>query len=166
MVKLIMPATSQLSATLLTNPAMDSAEHTPFFLAFGSSVFHYLNDHPSKQEMFARAMHGVYEFEDIASAYSWSQFDRAIVDVRFMFQFHSELTNLEKVGSGRGHVSVAIDEKHPNVHVILEDLPGLEDQANAYISSRDCRTRVKFLSQDIFDPQPPESPRSLSIPPR
>lgn len=64
---------------------------------------------------------------------------------------------LDQIGGGVGHICIAMAKHHPNVTYLIEDLPGLEEQANENIRDEDLSDQVKFLVHDMFEPQPPEA---------
>lgn len=55
------------------------------------------------------------------------------------------------VGVSHGPVSIALAEKFPSFHCIVQDLPEVVEKA---IGPPELASRVKFMANDFFDPQP------------
>lgn len=68
------------------------------------------------------------------------------------------------VGGGNGHVTIALARTHRHLHVVIQDLPGNQANAEALITP-DLQDRVRFQAQDFFTPQPDQLPAFGRHPP-
>jgi O-methyltransferase domain len=101
-------------------------------------------DHFAKKNLtkrFGGAMGYLGSAENInvnyaVNAYPWDKFSKFV-----------------DVGGSRGHFSIALAEKYPEIKFVVEDLPDVVSQGEAVISET-LRPRFEFLAHDFFTPQP------------
>ena len=72
---------------------------------------------------------------------------------------HCDFTNVTKVvdvGGGFGHLVVALLEKYPALHGVLQDLPGLIPvaQKNFPVSNPSVASRLEYVGADMFESLP------------
>ncbi|KAK0702003.1 S-adenosyl-L-methionine-dependent methyltransferase [Lasiosphaeria miniovina] len=115
-------------------------------LAEGTDVpfFETLKGDPERARRFASAMSMLQTmpgFEPTAAleAYDWGALGHGATVV--------------DVGGSAGTFAVALTDKHPDLHVIVQDLPDVIDKARAELPARSA-DRVALQSHDFFTPQP------------
>lgn len=68
----------------------------------------------------------------------------------------SPLDETAQVGGNSGSASIALAKEFPNLHFVIQDLPGPINNARAQAESlpADILQRVEFSEHDFFTPQP------------
>ena len=113
---------------------------TAFEHVYGENVFSFLSRNPEQAAVFDRAMveiHG-HETEQMLAAYDLAPFG-TIVDV----------------GGGNGSVLHAALSRHPGLHGVLFDLPGVIERARAAWEGDERGERLRFEAGDFFEAVPP-----------
>jgi hypothetical protein len=105
-------------------------------------MFDFLRTQPSKADQFSRAMRfysaGVPGYSELhlIEGYDWGALGAGtVVDV----------------GGADGHVSRALSKAHPQLDLVVEDLPDVVAAAAEHAS---LAPRVRFQAHDFFTPQP------------
>lgn len=121
-------AFSSLDTSLKTGNAAFVEQH-------GDDFFHYLSQHPEKQQNFDRGMAKLSTYDDdaIASAFDFSSF-KTLVDM----------------GGGRGGLAKVIAKRYPHLDITLFDSPSVVNQLN----SDDFPPQVKLVSGDFLQAIP------------
>jgi len=125
---------------------MTTAKHPRqgFALAHGTdrTMFEYMQAHPAKADQFTKAMRfyssGVpgYSESHLVRGYDWGALGEAtVVDV----------------GGADGHVSRALGEAHPQLDLVVEDLP---DVVAAAAEQTPPMRRIRYEPHDFFCRQP------------
>jgi 6-hydroxytryprostatin B O-methyltransferase len=57
------------------------------------------------------------------------------------------------LGGGPGHLAIAIAKAHPELRLVVQDLPKVEQSATDAIQSSGVQDRISFQVQDFFEPQ-------------
>ncbi|KAH8833459.1 S-adenosyl-L-methionine-dependent methyltransferase [Flagelloscypha sp. PMI_526] len=108
------------------------------------SFFDWLNNHTTRRERFGRAMIG------------WSTLTGSMAVVKH-FPWNKYKTFCD-VGSGLGHLSLALVRAHPHLDITLQDLPGPLQAAkglwNKEFSSGVTSGKVKFVELDFMKQAP------------
>jgi ubiquinone/menaquinone biosynthesis C-methylase UbiE len=100
----------------------------------GETFFDYLEARPEAQRIFNSVMASGDQLDDeIANSLNFS-----------------DVNCLCDVGGGRGSLLVKICSKWPNLKGIVFDLPSVNAEANALITSRRQENRIKFVSGSFF----------------
>ncbi|KAF7508286.1 hypothetical protein GJ744_009431 [Endocarpon pusillum] len=79
------------------------------------------------------------------------------LDMKYLLEDHEWVSGRDRtlfvdVGGSHGPVSIALAEKFPSVHCIVQDLPEVIEKANAPPSA--VASRVEFMAHNFFEPQP------------
>ncbi|KAH8798422.1 S-adenosyl-L-methionine-dependent methyltransferase [Flagelloscypha sp. PMI_526] len=103
--------------------------------------------HPDIRTRFGQGMIG------------WSNLTASgAVVTHYPWNDYSEGTKFCDVGSGPGHVSLALAKAHPHLRITLQDLPGPIEQARAFWSAKHPLAiengHVQFQSFDFFKESP------------
>jgi 6-hydroxytryprostatin B O-methyltransferase len=105
------------------------------------SFFARLSSQPYGMKMFTEAMEsrtrvsGGSDKSFFRQGFDWASLDKGpLIDV----------------GGGSGHVTVAIAQDFPDLHVIVQDLPSNEEAAKAQMTAAGVEDRVRFQVQDFF----------------
>lgn len=131
--------------TALSNHNDPSALRTPLHIANGSATpfFTYLASEPNGHTNFAASMrdHSRVTGADTAlltTAFDWSRLGAGpVIDL----------------GGGAGHAACVIARVHPQLHIVVQDLPENATAADETIPG-DLKERVTFRAGDFFEPQP------------
>ncbi|PYI04305.1 O-methyltransferas-like protein [Aspergillus sclerotiicarbonarius CBS 121057] len=118
---------------------------TGFSLSHNTSegLFEYLRSRPLKAKQFAE---GIKFYKGPIPAYSPDLLVQG-------YPFHSlpEGAVVVDMGGSDGHVGRTIAQANPHVQVIVQDLPGVVEEAEA---AGKARPGIQFQAHDIFTPQP------------
>ena len=58
-----------------------------------------------------------------------------------------------QLGGSSGHIAVALSQNYPNLKLIVQDLPTVEQAFRAYVPT-ELTSRIAFHAHDFFNPQP------------
>jgi hypothetical protein len=110
-----------------------------FEKVYGTPVFDYFSKHPETGKLFDQAMTGVHgrETEAMLEAYDFTG-----------------VGTLADIGGGNGSVLTAILRRHPAMHGILFDLPGVVGRAKANIEAVGLGGRCQVAAGDFFEAVP------------
>ncbi|KAI1406894.1 S-adenosyl-L-methionine-dependent methyltransferase [Hypoxylon sp. FL1857] len=124
----------------------DSQEptHTGFALAHNTtgSIYDFVASNPERAARFSGCMNALTSSDDyhltyVLDHYEWASLGPArVVDL----------------GGARGHVSIALARKFPNLTFVVQDLEQVIEGADADVPA-DLKTRVQFMAHDLFKPQ-------------
>jgi len=108
---------------------------SPFNRVFGMNRLEYRARNPEAGTIFNKHMSALTEqnANAVAEAYDFSGVHRVI-----------------DVGGGRGALIAAILKKYPHVHGVLTDLPGVANEAKAFIESERVEDRCEIIGGDYF----------------
>jgi hypothetical protein len=106
-------------------------------------MFKFFNDHPDREERFKAAMSFLQTFPGLENSYVIESFDWAAL---------GQATVVD-VGGSHGNVSIDIAKRFPDLHFIVQDLPGVVQDAQAKVPA-DLADRVTFMAHDFFTEQP------------
>ncbi|EPQ51857.1 S-adenosyl-L-methionine-dependent methyltransferase [Gloeophyllum trabeum ATCC 11539] len=121
--------------------------HTAWNLAYDTDLpffgpASWTAKYPEDAEKFALGMGGLGACSDngVVNDFPWVEFakDRdAVVDI----------------GGGQGTLACSLAAAHPEItSFVVQDIPAVRQSAEKYISSKGLSDRVKFESQDFFEP--------------
>lgn len=128
-----------------SEPAKPGVRQTPFNVGNNHDMgqFDWMASQPGQMEVFTKAMHsGAVSLGGGAQAifskgYDWASLGEGpIVDL----------------GGGNGHISLAIAKEHPNLRIIVQDLPQNE-KAFKEVIPEELKGRISYQPQDFFKPQ-------------
>jgi len=110
-----------------------------FELVHGKTVWEWFDEHPHERETFAHAMMTLTLFDapGIAATYPFG-----------------EVKRLCDVGGGRGTLLSEILVRHPHLHAVLCDAPGVLDSARVLLGQRGVASRVELVPGSFFDHVP------------
>jgi hypothetical protein len=66
----------------------------------------------------------------------------------------SNLLTSHQLGGSQGHVALAIAEKFPKLHFIVQDLPSMRTPDVLGLIPAELQSRVQLTTHDFFEPQP------------
>ncbi|PVH96271.1 putative O-methyltransferase [Periconia macrospinosa] len=138
----MLKAVSATTATIEQSPSAYSQEISPFSTAYGTSMYKYYEQQPSKAARFAQAMSG------------WSQLDRQVSELRDTFPWESlKDGKIVDVGGGSGHISIGLARQFKSLRFVVQDIsPKMLAQSQETI--QDLNGRVTFQQHNFFDSQP------------
>jgi ubiquinone/menaquinone biosynthesis C-methylase UbiE len=121
-------------------PRVVSTGKTAMELAFGTTLFDYLEQHPSERSLFNRVMLSIHGAEPAAvvAAYDFSRFER-LVDV----------------GGGIGTMLEAILSANPELTGVLFDHPSVVEEARRTLVESSVADRCELVDGDFFEQVPP-----------
>ncbi|KIX06362.1 uncharacterized protein Z518_04338 [Rhinocladiella mackenziei CBS 650.93] len=139
------PASTKLvEATKKYGPS-EEKNHSGWNLVFDTElpIFEYLSNHPDRANRFAETMEALtstdgYNVRHLLNGYSWEEFT---------------LGTVVDVGGSIGHASIAVAERFPNLHFIVQDLPDIVALGEQRLPPG-LKDRVSFQVHDFFTPQP------------
>jgi hypothetical protein len=113
----------------------EGAQNSGYQVAFGKSLWDYLDDHPDVRGTFADAMRQLTQFDlaGIVRTYPWPR-RGTICDV----------------AGGVGHMLAAILEHRPDARGILLDSPEIIEQADGFLRERGLADRIECRGGDLF----------------
>lgn len=113
----------------------EGAQTSGYQLAFGKSLWDYLDDRPHMRGTFADAMRQLTQFDlaGILRTYPWPK--RGVIC---------------DVGGGVGHMLAAILEQRPHARGILLDSPKVIEQAGGFLRERGLAHRIECRTGDLF----------------
>jgi hypothetical protein len=116
-------------------PAVLETGRTGIEIAFGTSFFDYLRQHPDEELIFNRTMIAVHGGEPaaVAEAYDFSGIGK-VVDV----------------GGGLGTMLVTLLQRHPHLTGVLFDAPSVADAAKDTIAAAGLEGRCERVGGDFF----------------
>ncbi|KAK8204818.1 O-methyltransferase-domain-containing protein [Phyllosticta capitalensis] len=134
-------------------PAAQEPSQSAYGLAYntkGKDFYTYLTDEggPERVARFSRAMKAIndnagYGTQNVADAYDWASLGKA---------------KLVDVGGSRGHNSMTIAQKNPEMTFVVQDLESVIKEANATVVPSlpsNLAGKVSFQAYDFFgEPQP------------
>jgi 6-hydroxytryprostatin B O-methyltransferase len=123
----------------------DAMDQTAFNVAFDTPLpmFGWLKSEPEHAARFGRLMGAMksqptYSIQHLVDGYDWIDLGKGkVVDV----------------GGSRGHTSVAIAQKYPDLDFVVQDLEYVVQQSKDSVPE-DLKSRVEFMPHDFFTAQP------------
>ncbi|KAK4455245.1 S-adenosyl-L-methionine-dependent methyltransferase [Podospora aff. communis PSN243] len=139
------PASVKMLDAVQNYPSASEPNETGFSLANNTSdsIYDILGQSPKRAAAFARSMkvfsaQPAHSTQYITHHYPWAALgpDIRVVDL----------------GGSRGHVAIALASHHPNLRILVQDLPAMISGAEAALP-HNLKGRVTFREHDLFSEQ-------------
>lgn len=120
-------------------PTVLETGKTGIEIAFGTSFFDYIRQHPDEEAVFNRTMIAVHGGEPaaVAEAYDFSDISKVI-----------------DVGGGVGTLLVALLQRHPHLTGVLFDAPSVAEASKDTIAAAGLEDRCEWIGGDFFGSVP------------
>ena len=107
-------------------------------------MYKHYKEHPAQAKRFHAAMASLKKGTGQAPLPLINGFDWAAL---------ASQSTVVDVGGSNGHMSVALAHAYPDLHFVVQDLPGVIDAAKG-TAPAEFADRIEFAVHDFFTPQP------------
>lgn len=143
------PAASRMVEAISRWPGSQEPNQTGFSIANDTAdpMFVELSKNPERLQRFSDAMRYFHTRPGLKISYVVDGYNWALLQ-----EEGNATSTVVDIGGSQGQVSTEIARKHPFIHCVVQDLPGVLKHADKVPA--DLRERVTFMEHDFFEEQP------------